>query len=290
MRMLCLALALSLVACDDEPAINAADATARIDASYAPDVAPDLAPDTSIDVSSDVSSDVAPDVSPDVSDSGAPDVDTRPRMPVRFALRPSWEGVRAVEVIGAFGRADDWTRPFAVMALDGDTWRAAGELPVGTYPYAFRAVGDALAGDAAATLSRYVHDPANLRSGRCPTGSTLAMMREANPCAILFVPQSEAAPQRYALTGRAVLGASPAAGWIAVVERAGPAEEPFFVDRTVTDADGRFALSVALGTYRVVLSNPTALSAPATARSLATASAFVTMAHDFREIDVTAAR
>ncbi len=198
--------------------------------------------------------------------------------------------MRSVEVFGAFGRSDDWARPFAAMTLDGDTWRATGELPVGTYSYVFRAVGDALAGDASSTLSRDVHDPANLRSGRCPVGSPLAAMSERNPCAILFVPQSEAAAQRFALTGRAMLGAVPAAGWIAVVERASSAEEPFFVDRTVTGADGRFTLSVALGSYRVALSNPTALSAPGTARSLATPSAFVTAAHEFGDVDVTGAR
>jgi hypothetical protein len=264
MRTVRFCLALSLAAC--ESATPLIDATPVTDASYDGEVATDLGPD------------------------GAPDVDTRPRSPVRFAMRPSWAGVRSVEVFGAFGRVDDWTRPFAVMALDGDTWRVTSELPVGTYSYAFRVVGDSLAGDAAATLARYAHDPANLRSGRCPTGSPLAATSERNPCAILFVPQSEAAAQRYALTGRAVLGAAPAAGWIAVVERASSSEEPFFVDRTVTGADGSFALSVALGAYRVVLSNPTALSASATARSLATPSAFVAAAHDFGALDVSGAR
>jgi hypothetical protein len=55
-------------------------ATVFIDASYDGEVATDLGPD------------------------GAPDVDTRPRSTVRFAMRPSWAGVRSVEVFGAFGR------------------------------------------------------------------------------------------------------------------------------------------------------------------------------------------
>lgn len=209
---------------------------------------------------------------------------------VRFAFKPGWAGVRSVEVMGSFGRGNDWSAPFATMTLDGDTWRGTGELRPGTYGYAFRVVGDAEAGAMAATLSRFVHDPSNLRSGRCPAGSALAMASERNPCAILFVPQSKNPTRFFALRGRAVMGAAPAPGWLAVIERAEPGQDPFFVDRATADADGRFTFQVALGQYRVVVRNPTAFADPATARQVVGTASFVSADGDLAPVDVTAAR
>lgn len=262
---------------------------------------PSTTPDASTPDVTDVS-DVSATDTVDVSDASAADVsdasdasdatpfDAGPGLPVRFAFRPGWEGVRSVEVIGSFGRADDWTAPYATMTLDGDTWRGTGALHPGTYGYAFRVVGDAQAGAMAATFSRFVHDPSNLRSGRCPAGSSLAMMSEMNPCAILFVPQSKNPTTFFNLSGRIVTGTTPTAGWLVSVERAEPGQNPFFVDRTSAGADGRFTLRVALGQYRLAVKNPTALSDPSTARQLTTTPSFVSADRDLGDVDVTSAR
>ncbi len=227
----------------------------------------------------------------DVTDVADDQVDaSRPPLPVRFSFKPGWEGVRSVEVLGSFGRADDWTGAFATMTLDGDTWRATGELQPGTYSYVFRVTGDVAAGAGAATYTRLVHDPSNLRSGRCPAGSPLATTNPANPCAILFVPQSKNPTVWLTLQGGATLGAAPAAGWLAFVERAEPSQEAFFVDRVTTGADGRFSLRIASGQYRVSLWNPTALSAPDSARHVTTMSTYLARDTDLGAVDVSMAR
>lgn len=248
--------ALALGACgESSPTPTDAQTTSdRTDAT--PDVSPDVSPDALPDVSPDVPVDTSPDVVGDV----APDVDTRPRQTVRFALAPSWPGVTAVEVFGSFGRSDDWTRPFATATRDGDTWRATGELPPGTYSYVFRVVGDAACGARAATCERLVHDPRNLRSGLCATGSSVSMADPRAPCAILFVPQSKTPQTTYTVSGAATVGAAPAGGWLAVLERAEPSQSAFFVDRMTMAADGRFTFRVSSGQYRVALWHPTMLS------------------------------
>lgn len=224
------------------------------------DAATDL-PDVAPDVLADVAPDAAPDVTEDVpADVTAPDVDTRPRAPVRFAFHPSWAGVTAVAVYGSFGRADDWTRPFVTLALDGDTWRGTEMLPPGTYSYQFRVTGDAQAGARAATFTRDIHDAANLRSGLCAAGSAPSLRDPRMPCSILFVPQSDSAPRLFTVSGQATIGAAPAAGWLAVIERHEPGQAVAFDDRVTLGADGRFSLRVAIGQYRVALLHPSALA------------------------------
>jgi len=199
------------------------------------------------------------DASTDLPDV-APDVDTRPRLPVRFSLHPSWAGVTAVAVYGSFGRADDWARPFAALALDGDTWRGAEALLPGTYSYQLRVTGDAQAGGRAAAITRDIHDATNLRSGLCAAGSAPSLRDPRMPCSIVFVPQSDSAPRLFTVSGSATVGAAPAAGWLAVIERHEPAQSPAFDDRVTVGTDGRFSLRVAIGQYRVALLHPTALA------------------------------
>jgi hypothetical protein len=224
--------------------------------SPAVDAASDLL-DAAPDVAADALSDVAPDVAPDVV---APDVDTRPRAPVRFAFRPSWAGVTTVAVHGGFGRADDWAMPFVTLVLDGDTWRGTAMLLPGTYSYQFRVTGDAQAGGRAATFTRDIHDVTNLRSGLCAAGSAPSMRDPRAPCSILFVPQSDTPPRLFTVSGQATVGPAAAEGWLAVIERAEPAQSPAFDDRVTLGADGRFTFRVAVGQYRVVLLHPSTLS------------------------------
>ncbi len=293
MRTRCFGLLIlaSIAACGGETPSTTPDASAA----DVTDVS-DVSPSDTVDAQPADAADVQPADASDATDvsvadaSDATPFDAGPGLPVRFAFRPGWEGVRSVEVIGSFGRADDWTAPFATMTLDGDTWRGTGALHPGTYGYAFRVVGDAQAGAMAATFSRFVHDPSNLRSGRCPAGSSLATMSEMNPCAILFVPQSKTPTTFFNLTGRVVTGTTPTAGWLVTVERAEPGQNPFFVDRTNAGADGRFSLRVALGQYRLAVKNPTGLSDPSTARQLTTTASFVSADRDLGDVDVTAAR
>lgn len=282
-----LVLALVAVGCSESPSPTGDAATDLAEVS--PDVAPDVAPD----VTPDVTPDVAPDAAPDVAGDVAPDVDTR--RPVRFAYKPGWTGVTAVAVFGSFGRSDDWTAPFATLALDGDTWRGAGMLAPGTYSYQFRVTGDAQAGARAAGFTRDAHDPANLRSGLCAAGSAPAMRDPRAPCPILFVPQSDASPTLFAITGSATVGTAPAAGWLAVIERNEPNQSPAFDDRVTVGADGRFTLRVAVGQYRVALLHPTALAeddvnrapvADRAARRATTSPFFVSAAVDLPAVDL----
>ncbi len=292
MRNLCFGFLLltTIAACGGETPATQTDASAA-DVTDVADVTAADVTDASVTDVTDVTpvdvTDVTPADAADVTD--AAPIDAGPGLPVRFAFKPGWEGVRSVEVVGSFGRADDWTAPFATMTLDGDTWRGTGELHPGTYGYAFRVIGDSAAGSTATSLSRFVHDPSNLRSGRCPAGSLLATMSEMNPCAILFVPQSKNPTRFFAVRGRAVTGTTAAPGWLAFIERAEPGQNPFFVDRATADSDGRFTFQVALGQYRVVLKNPTALSAPDTARSVAGTASFISADTDLAPVDVSGA-
>ena len=295
MRNLCFGFLLlsTIAACGGETPSTQPDSSTNdvADVTDVSDATPtdvsDATPTDASDVTPTDASDATPADVADVTD--AAPVDAGPGLPVRFAYRPGWEGVRSVEVLGSFGRADDWSAPFATMTLDGDTWRATGELHPGTYGYAFRVIGDGAASSTATTISRWVHDPSNLRSGRCPAGSLLATMSEMNPCAILFVPQSKNPTRFFAVRGRAVMGTSAAPGWLAFIERAEPGQNPFFVDRVTADSDGRFTFQVALGQYRVTVKNPTALSTPATAVSVTGTATFISADTDLAAMDVTAA-
>jgi hypothetical protein len=63
--------------------------------------------------------------------------------PVTFAYRPAWDGVTAVAVYGAFGRADDWRAPFAALTRGSDgTYRATVAVPAGAHAYLYRVTGD----------------------------------------------------------------------------------------------------------------------------------------------------
>src|SRR5438874_2437217 len=55
---------------------------------------------------------------------------------VTFSYRPSWSGVTAVEVVGGFGQASDWTTPLASLTdVGGGTYSATVQLAAGAYPY-----------------------------------------------------------------------------------------------------------------------------------------------------------
>jgi len=224
------------------------------------DASTDTPPDVTVDTAGEtIDATTEIDTAQGTADATAED-DPRPRLPVRFALQPGWAGVVAVAVYGSFGRANDWMAPFVTLTRDGDTWRGNATLPPGTYSYLFRVTGDAQAGPRASSYTRDVHDPSNLRSGLCAAGSAPALRDPRMPCSILFVPQSDATPTRHAVTGRALLGTMPAAGWLAIIERHEPNQSAAFTDRVTVDTDGRFTLRVAVGQYRVSLLHPTALA------------------------------
>lgn len=277
MRLRVTLLALLLLAgCSADPTPVPADAT--VDARDVSDVS-----DAS-DVSDGSDGSDGSDAAADADDGAVVD-----GMPMHFTLTPHWAGVRSVEVYGSFGRSDDWTRPFLTLAFEGGVWSAHGTLRPGTYPHAFRVTGDDAAGASAPTFARWVHDPLNLRSGRCPTNSPLAMQDETNPCAVLFVPQSKGAVRSYTVSGRFTAGSASPEGWLAVIERVNPAQAPIFVDRVTVGPEGRWSVSLASGQYRVVAWNPTALSMPATARRVASASQYLSADTTFADLDVTAA-
>jgi hypothetical protein len=67
----------------------------------------------------------------------APDASTT----ATFSYTPSWPGVQAVAVIGAFGQATDWTTPLVTLTASGGTFTGAAQLTPGDHAYLFKVVG-----------------------------------------------------------------------------------------------------------------------------------------------------
>ena len=181
--------------------------------------------------------------------------------PVTFTYRPSWRGVKSIEVIGAFGQGagTDWKMPFLTLADDGTgTFVGKTSLASGHYLYLFRVTGDADGPDGAKgdKLARYAIDPALSAFAVCPEESPTAKGEAANPCSDLTVPQPAAAP-RFHASGVVQSGGAPIAGYLVEIERQEPKSHHMFADRMTTGANGKFDLAVAAGTYRFQVLHPT---------------------------------
>ena len=180
---------------------------------------------------------------------------------VTFSYRPSWKGVKSVEVIGAFGQGvdNDWKKPFVTLAADG-TGAFVGKtsLAAGHYLYLFQVTGDAdgPAGAKGDKLARYAIDPTLSAFVVCPEGSPTAKGEAANPCSDLTVPQAAPAPLFHA-RGVVQSGGAPIAGYLVEIERQEPSSHHMFADRVTTGANGTFDLAVAAGTYRFQVLHPT---------------------------------
>lgn len=173
-----------------------------------------------------------------------------------FAYAPSWAGVAKVEVLGAFGKADDWKNPLLTLTNDGaGTFRGSAVLPNGTYPYVFRVTGDAAAAKAA-TFVHYAIDPGAPTIVDCPSGSPTYTKAAPNPCSTTSVPQGAPIAPAY-VHGVVKLAGAPVAGYLVVLERMEPGSHHFFVDRSTTGANGMFKLGAVSGNYRLQVLHPT---------------------------------
>ena len=195
---------------------------------------------------------------PDAPDAEAgATVDSSTPLPVTFTYKPSWKGVKSVEVLGAFGQSTDWTAPFVTLANDGSgTFSATSPaLPVGQYAYVFKVTGD----EAAAAPEKLVHyavDPSLSAFVACPAEAPTYSKAAANPCSQLSVPQAPASTLGH-VRGVVVSGGAPIAGYLVVIERDETKSHHAFVNRSTTGADGTFDLTVAEGMYRAQVLHPT---------------------------------
>jgi len=196
-----------------------------------------------------------PDAPP--PDIDAADVDAPPQdQTVTFSYTPAWSGVTSVEVLGAFGKTDDWTAPLVTLTASGGTFTGTAQLPAGTYLYVFHTIGDTDAGSAkAATYPHYTIDPANSAYAPCPSGSPTYSAMVANPCSQLSVPVGSA-PTLYHVTGKVVVNGTAAPGFLVLLEREEMSSHHFFVNRMTTGANGMFDMQVAPGQYRVQIQHP----------------------------------
>ncbi len=195
---------------------------------------------------------------PPNGEAAAPDA-TAPTHAVTFSYRPSWKGVKSVEVLGAFGQATDWTQAFVTLTDDG-TGTFTGSAPAvadGHHLYIFKVTGDEAAGGAAKAdiFDRLAIDPSNPAFVVCPEASP-AYSTSGNPCSDLTVPQPAAAPAFHA-RGVVQSAGAPVAGYLVEIERNEPQAHHMFANRTTTKADGTFDLVVAPGTYRFEVLHPT---------------------------------
>jgi carboxypeptidase family protein len=184
---------------------------------------------------------------------GPPDAPIDASDLVTFSYTPSWSGVQAVEVIGAFGQASDWTAPLVTLAPNGLTFTGSVHLPAGQYPYVLHVVGDADAGAQAATLSRYVFDPASAGFVACPPESPTYSAANPNPCSVASL--APPAPQMH-VRGRVVADGAPVAGYLVLLEREEADSHHFFADRMTTASDGAYDMLAAAGSYRIQVQHP----------------------------------
>lgn len=189
------------------------------------------------------------DAAPDPVDAAPGASDT-----MTFSYTPSWQGVRSVEVLGGFGQAGDWTTPLVTLTASGPTFTGSVPLAPGQYPYVLHVIGDADAGAEAATLSRYVFDPASTGFVACPAASPTYTAANANPCSVASLPAT--APMTLHVRGKVVQDGTPVAGYLVLLEREEADSHHFFVDRVTTASDGRYDFAAAAGTYRVQVQHP----------------------------------
>src|SRR5260221_4840945 len=181
---------------------------------------------------------------PDSSDNG---------IAVVFNYTPAWDGVVSVDVLGAFGKSDDWTTPLVSLTSIGGVWSGTATLPAGTYPYVLHVIGDAAAGAKATTYDRYAIDPTATAYIACPMASPTYGV-EMNPCSQISVPYVASAMSL--VTGRAVVDGSPGAGFIVLIERQESDTHHFFANRSTTGSDGTYDFAVAAGSYRIQVLHP----------------------------------
>ena len=104
-----------------------------------------------------------------------------------FCFRPQWPGVTSVDVLGGFGKADDWTNPLVSLVDQHDgTWTATVAIANGTYPYDFLAHGstDSVLG----ANATYVIDQTNPAFVKPPGAS-----KYKRSVSLLTVPQPQVA-------------------------------------------------------------------------------------------------
>ena len=95
---------------------TAMDAPGAMDVPTATDAPTTVDTPTTVDAPTTADAPVGEDV---VADRAEADASGRS---VRFEYRPRWDGVVSVEVLGAFGRSDDWMRPLVTLTRSGDLW------------------------------------------------------------------------------------------------------------------------------------------------------------------------
>jgi hypothetical protein len=176
---------------------------------------------------------------------------------VVFNYTPGWDGVVSVDVVGAFGKSDDWTAPLVSLTNNGGAWSATTTLPAGMYTYVFHVIGDAAAGAKADTYDRYALDPTSSAYIVCPMESP-TYSTEMNPCSQISVPYVASTMSH--VTGRVVVNGSPtlsaSGGFIVLIEREETSTHHFFVNRATTGSDGTYDLQVAAGSYRIQVQHP----------------------------------
>jgi hypothetical protein len=174
---------------------------------------------------------------------------------VVFNYTPAWDGVVSVDVLGAFGKSDDWTAPLVSLSNSGGTWTGTTTLPAGTYTYVFHVVGDASAGAKSDTYDRYALDPASSAYIVCPQESP-TYSAEMNPCSQISVPyvESTISHVRGKVVVDGIVTASPP-HFIVLIERQETGTHHFFVNRATT-SDGTYDLPVAAGSYRIQVQHP----------------------------------
>jgi hypothetical protein len=178
---------------------------------------------------------------------------------VTFRYQPAWSGVTAVEVLGSFGQATDWTQPLASLTADGQgAYTAEVQLPVGRYDYLFRVKGDSAA-KTPATLQRFALDPGNPSFEACPAASPTAMQNANNPCSVLDLRTGTSSAPTHHVRGRATYDGQGIVGYLAILERDEMGSHHFFVNRMDSATDGSFDFAVAAGHYRLQIDYPTLL-------------------------------
>lgn len=187
-----------------------------------------------------------------------PPIDAAPQ-PITFSYRPSWKGVKSVEVLGGFGLSTDWKQAPVTLTDDG-TGTFTGAAPLlaaGHYSYLFRATGDvAAAAGKIATLDRFALDPTNVAFVACPVAAPTYSTEAANPCSDLAVPQPARAPL-FHVRGAVHSHGDAVAGFLVQIERNEKMSHHMFADRATSGADGTFDLVVAAGSYRLEILHPT---------------------------------
>jgi hypothetical protein len=171
-----------------------------------------------------------------------------------------------VTVLGAFGAASDWTSPFLTLTPDSQgNYAGSAQLPAGTYAYLFQVLGDAASNKT--SFKRYSVDTTNPAYVACPAQSpTHGGTGDPNPCSQVTVPQASA-PSLKTITGKTIYHGNPIAGYLVEIDRHESGTHHYFANRTTTASDGTYTLTVAPGSYRIIIMHPTLLNTTDVARA-----------------------